>query len=220
MKATLTATLSTLAVAVLFSVPASPQDRAAGQLTDIAYRDSYDHKDSLGLDSRGSLTLISAHSIRLLDERQTGAAYLRDLRKRVTYNSEEVAQWLSLDNTQLNALRKQLESIEREDVALVRNRIEAMCETWRQLPQTMTELERANAALAEFTRLEDVEIYANSARLNFFRDISEFIGDEAVDMLRNEMHAFGLSSTRVDYSWESLVHTIGKEVEQINFSCG
>lgn len=167
----------------------------------------------------GSISLLSADSIRAVDERQILAPFLRKLKRRISYNPALVAESLQLRSSQLMLLYQLLEEIEKEDESLVQQRLRSMCRFWRQAEGEMPALERANYALEKYTELETAEYFSNKYRQNIFYNVAEKLGIATVDRIRQDMASYGSNSYAGFYSWESLVHTVGNEVEQLEYSC-
>lgn len=163
---------------------------------------------------------LISKSNRITSERNVKANYLRHLRKQFLHTPTVVRDELSLNDSEFQYLVLELENIHEEDIRLTEIRIERMCEVWRSDDISTTDVERANHALQYYTQLEESESLSNFSRERFFIDLSSELSTDSVNLLQEHMNEFARSGYVQSYSWESLVRSIGMEVEQLEFSCG
>jgi hypothetical protein len=201
------------------SASVTAQDLSSAEILELSSQKDVESAERLAINDLSPMSLLSADSIQIGGERQSSAAYLRVLNKRIAQRPEWVARELNVGLEEISTLNEYLDRIEDKDRLLTKQRLSAMCDIWEMAVGSMSELDRANLALAEYSRLEAAELYSNELRQNFLYDVAEALGSEVTALIRAQMREFGVTYQANYYSWEGMVQSVGIQVKQLKFNC-
>lgn len=127
---------------------------------------------------------------------------------------------LKLTQNELADVYILLHAMETEDRRLSEQDIRTMCEAWLAGKETMTEADRATYALNAHKRLEATRVQRNAKRMNIFADLEATIGSSGRNAVEADLLAYRGRTTIKHVSWADFVNSTGKQIIQMNFSCG
>lgn len=146
------------------------------------------------------------------------AHYLEKLYRDMVKAPLSVAERLSLEPNKLDNVYLFLLQVKQENQKSSQLAMIEMCAAWELQNGSATTLERARAALSVHRHIMSTPSnkYISSADANF----QSLLGEEGAQLLREDMANYAKRTNLKMIYFADMVSSIGREVEQMNLSCG